>query len=492
MSIDIENRKNIEEDPDIKGQTPNLLKALWTFFSSMKTAITLLLLLATLSILGTVILQNGMTEEYMRIYGQHKYAFFHTLGLTDVYHSGWYKLLLFLVGINLAVCSINRFGITWRQTRQPKVSVPAESISNMQRYEKLSSSYSVKDSADMISASFKSGRYNVSRESDGNDITICASKGSWSLWGPYLTHLSILVIFIGAVFGSMLGFEGYTTITEGKSTSTYALQGSNKIKNLGFRVALKDFNVDFDKNHNPTAYTSDLQVYNGDKLVAQKVINVNHPLTYKGISFHQSSYGMGGLLLKVTDSTGKSEHITFDVETGASPMGNQYQLAGEPFREVKLGEGKVTIFAHDFNPDYSSDHSHFSAGNPAVMIMANDRFPKYKGLDAWSNLGWIEMSKPVKYKGMTIELERTVEYSGLQVSNNPGLYIIYTGFGLLLLGLFMSFYVQRMILRARVSSSAKGSIAMVGASSRAGIDIFESDFNRLHNAFSKQGSKPAN
>ncbi|MHB1189511.1 MAG: cytochrome c biogenesis protein ResB [Armatimonadota bacterium] len=480
MSIDTETRKSIEE------QEPNLLRALWALFSSMKTAITLLLLLAVLSILGTVIQQNGMPEEYLNIYGAQKYAFFHALGLTDVYHSGWYKLLLLLVGVNLAVCSINRFGITRRQARQPKVFVPSDAITKMQRSEKLSSRQSVKDSAEKVAASLRAGRYHVSEERDGDDVAFVASKGAWSLWGPYLTHLSILVIFVGAVYGSLFGFEGYTAITEGQSTSAYAREGSNKMSSLGFRVALNDFRVEYDTDHTPTAYTSDLRIYEGDKLVARKVIDVNHPLTYRGISFHQSDYGMDSLMLKVTDPKGKSEHVTFGIETVAGPMGKQFTLGENPFKEIKIGGRKVTIFAHDFTPDYAEGHEVAGSDlsiNPAVMLMANDRFPEYKGLDAWSNLGWLERSKPVKYKNLTIEIENAVESSGLQVSSNPGLYVIYAGFALLLLGIFLSFYVQRMILRARVSATSKGSVVVIGATCRAGTEAFDNDFRRLRDAF---------
>lgn len=488
MSVNAGAGRGIEEEYSTKEQDPKLLQTLWALFSSMKTAITLLLLLATLSILGTVIQQNGIPEEYLRIYGARKYAFFRALGLTDVYHSTWYRLLLFLVSTNLVVCSINRLGNAWRQAQQPKVSVPKDAILKMQRSEKLSSRQSVKDSVERLVTSLKAGGYRVAEERDSDDVALVASKGNGGLWGPYLTHLSILVIFIGAIYGGLFGFEGYTTITEGQSTSAYMHRGSNSMANLGFRVALRDFRVEYDEHHNPTAYKSDLQVYEGSKLVVQKVIDVNHPLTHRGISFHQSDYGMDSLVLKVTDPAGKSEYVTFAIETGASPMGKEFALAGEPFREIRLGGGKVTIFAHDFIPDYSEEHHAVSSTlpiNPAIMLMANDRFPEYKGLEAWSNLGWLETSKPVEYKDLTIELERAVDYSGLQVSSNPGLYVIYAGFGIMLFGLFLSFYIQRMILRARVSTANKGSVIVVGATCRAGADVFDNDFRRLQETFSQ-------
>ena len=57
-------------------------EALWALFSSMKTAIVLLLCLALASILGTLI------EDKMGI---------------SIYKMGWFYVLLALVGVNLAV-----------------------------------------------------------------------------------------------------------------------------------------------------------------------------------------------------------------------------------------------------------------------------------------------------------------------------------------------------------------------------------------------------
>lgn len=349
----------------------------------------------------------------------------------------------------------------------------------------MSSKGSLDDALAKTTAALRAGAYQVKHERDGNDVAVYAAKGALSLWGPYLTHLSILVIFAGAVVGGILGFNGYTTITEGQSTSVYAREGTNERVNLGFRVALNSFRIDHDKAHNPTGYRSDLKVYDGDNLVAQKEIDVNHPLTYRGISFFQSDYGLTGLVLKVTAPDGKFVEVPFEVDTGVGPQGKEFVVAGEPFKEVSIGGKRFAIFAHNLEPDYlASDQVSLSALpiNPAVNIMANDRFPKYKGLDAWTKLGWLEASKPAMYKGFTISLEHAVNYSGLQVSQNPGLPLIYVGFGLLLLGLFMSFYITRMIIRIRIMPAKNGVDVVIGATSRSESTVFDRDISRLRSA----------
>ena len=89
------------------------------------------------------------------------------------------------------------------------------------------------------------------KQSVGDTVSIYAAKGRVSIWGPYLTHLSILVIFAGAIFGNLVGFEGYMTITEGKRADSYYRKGEKDKTPLGFEVALRNFTIKHDKKHNP-------------------------------------------------------------------------------------------------------------------------------------------------------------------------------------------------------------------------------------------------
>jgi cytochrome c biogenesis protein len=466
-------------------QQANLTKALWSFFSEMKTAIVLLFILALISILGTVIRQNASPEEYTAVYGASKYAIIKLLSLTNVYDAWHYRLVLALVGINLTVCSLNRFNVTWRRTFQPNVRAGADRIEKMQRSETIACSGTITDVTDKISAAMHSGHYQVIKDNGPDDVVLFAAKGRISLWGPYLTHLSLLVIFIGAIFGKSLGFTGYTAIHEGGFTSTYATESTNTEKNLGFKVGLDKFEIGHDNKGNPTAYKSDLQVYEGDVKVAEKVIDVNHPLTYKGVSFFQSDYGMTSIRVKITGSGGQTEDIDFEVETGSGPFGKTFTVSGESFKQVSIGGKLLTVFVHDLVPDYVSGSETGQSDlpiNPAAKIMVNDRLPEYKELDAWSKLGWLEVGKSAQFKDFTVTFDKVVNYTGLQVSRNPGLPVIYLGFGLLLTGIFLSFYVPYRMIRIRISTTGTRLAVIAGASTRDDTSVFDSDFKKIRDA----------
>lgn len=476
------NTDSIQDDSQGHQQT-SLTKALWRCFSEMKTAIVLLLLLALISILGTVIKQNATPQEYLAAYGARNYAIIKYLGLTNVYDSGFYRLVLALVGINLAVCSINRFGVTWRRTFQPKLQADAGLIAKMPRSETLNFAGTLDGVAPKLTAAMRSGSYRVTECRESNDVVVFAAKGRLGLWGPYLTHVSLLVIFLGAILGNILGFNGYTAITEGGYTKTYF--SNQKESNLDFRVALRKFKIGHDVKHNPTAYRSDLAVYEGDKLAAQKVIDVNHPLTYKGVSFYQSDYGLSGLVLKITAPSGETTRMKFDLATENGPYGKTFGVSGQPFKDVRIGGKRLTVFVHNLVADYDGKSEMGASAlpiNPAIKLMINDRLPEYKGLDAWSKLGWLEVGKSAPYKDFTVTLDDVVNYTGLQVARNPGLPIIYLGFGLLLAGVFLSFYVPYRVMRLRISATGQGVTAVVGASSRDDYSVFDADFKRLRDA----------
>ena len=468
-------------------QQVSLIKALWSFFSEMRTAIVLLFVLAVVSILGTVIIQNASSGEYIAMYGKQKYDTIRFFQLTDVYNAWYYKLVLQLVGINLTVCSINRFRMTWRRVFKPNVRLGADQIGKMQRSETINCTGRPDEIADKVSSALHSSHYRITKDNGDEDTAMFAAKGRFGLWGPYMTHLSLLIIFIGAVFGNHMGFKGYTAIHEGGYTSTYANDSNKREENLGFRVGLRKFEIGHDTKGNPTAYRSDLQVFEGDNLVAEKVIDVNHPLTYKGVSFFQYDYGLSGLVVKITELDGQTNYVDFEVETGSGPFGKTYTVAGELFKQVPVGRKTLTIFIHDLVADYSTESDSGQSDlpiNPAIKIMVNYRFPEYKGRDAWSKLGWLEVGKSANFRGVTVTLDDVVDYTTLQVSKNPGLPIVYIGFALLLAGVFLSFYVPYRIIRIRIHHTGSSVTVVTGASSREDKAVFDHDFKRIGDALS--------
>ena len=106
----------MKEPKDIVSQKEKgVVSILFDFFRSLKLTIFLLILLATLSIIGTLIKQNAPSGEYIQRYGVGLFNVLDFFDLFNMYHSGWFSAILMLLVVNLITCSIHRFPAVWNQ-----------------------------------------------------------------------------------------------------------------------------------------------------------------------------------------------------------------------------------------------------------------------------------------------------------------------------------------------------------------------------------------
>jgi cytochrome c biogenesis protein len=464
-----------------------LARELWLTFSSMKTAIVLLLVLAIVSVIGTLIPQGGPPDMYYQKYGQVKGWIITKFCLNNLYDSPAYKILLILIGVNLLVCSINRFGTAWKRTFQPVVDISANQIKSMQKSEEICLQEQIDSLVNRAVTALRTLSYQVLESRSGSDVAIYASKGRLGIWGPYVTHLSILVIFVGAIVGSLLGFSGYTRIAENSLTDSIVFRkgGKEEVRELPFSVRLNSFTIPRGKNGHPLGYKSDISIIENGKVARRKTIDVNHPLSYKGISFFQSSYGPV-LVVKVKDSKGNVASASYFVDMVETSSGVRLYVDSDNefnLKKVELGGRSVALVVRYVTLANLVEDSNLSSvpGGLAASVVANDQPLTLEGMHSWQELGLVKPLKPVKYKDLTVEVE-TLDYTGLQVTRDPGLPIVYLGFALMLGGIFLSFYVPFKVIRMRFSEAEDGKVAVVmGAFSKSVHSAYAEDFERLKN-----------
>jgi cytochrome c biogenesis protein ResB len=123
------------------------------------------------------------------------------------------------------------------------------------------------------------------------------------LRGLLLIHAGCILILAGALWGSVTGLKihnhifgtdkvqtGQMTILEGDAENRIRLEDSDQTKELPFHIKLKDFRIEYYKPESVRDYISDVQVVKDGNVVAEKSIEVNHPLHFGGYHFYQSSY----------------------------------------------------------------------------------------------------------------------------------------------------------------------------------------------------------
>jgi cytochrome c biogenesis protein len=336
--------------------------------SSLRLTIPLLILLAALSVIGTIIPQNATEQQYLQHYSKETYYILKGLGLFNMYHSWWFIGVLILLAINLIACSAKRLPGVWRQVRK--------------------------------------------------------TKSGYTRLGTYLTHLSVLLILVGALIGAVWGFKGYVEIREGKTVQGIVLNNPQEVvRPLGFQVRCDAFRVDFYPDGSPREFLSTLTFIDGNRVVIDHApLRVNHPISYGGLSFYQASYGINALaVLEVRGKGGKGASQTMRLGEG--------DIKSIPGSEAKIGLMQYEEKVHNL-------------GGAILLVL----FTPGSAPEGF----WLSTEQRAEqgstHKGaitFTLKGLEKRNYTGIQVNHDPGLPVVWTGCALLVIGMVVTFTLRK-------------------------------------------------
>lgn len=449
-------------------------QSLYKTLASMKLSVFIFLTLAACSLVGTL-LPQGITEHELHTrYTPGVARVIDYLGLNDLYHTGWFRLLLLLLALNLVVCTIQRLPKTMKQLKQRDEHVTPEKLTKF-AYSRQIDSPLPREEVEPQLAAIVASEFGPVRELEESGAYVgVAEKGRWSRWMVYVVHLSVLLILIGALIGSMLGFKGYMNIVEGGTSQEVRLYRGDASVTLPFKVRCDDFDVSFYDTGAPKEYRSDLTIIDHGKPVLSRPIIVNDPLSYDGVTLYQSSYGA---ILKQAE-----------VELQNKDSGKIYKLT-LPYGETQTIPGtsdKVQIV------DYQQNMSQFG---PAVGIALFREGQKPAGSWILVKMPQFHGNKIENYQVSVLKAEDGY-YTGLQVKKDPGVWIVYAGFIAMLIGIGMTFYTSHRklwIWAGPVKSGKNSTRIMVAGRTNKNPIAFEKDFNqlceRLQNSLKLKSSK---
>jgi cytochrome c biogenesis protein len=406
----------------------SVTQAVWDFFCSLKLSIALLIGLAIVSIIGTVIPQGAPPPEYLQTISETKLKLYQGLGFFDMYHSWWFILLLYLLTVNLIACSIKRLPRVWKIIAEPTL------VLDDGLEKSLSLTYETKISGDLAAEQAKLQAFLRSEFAEpvvteaGGAVHLFAQKNPYCRLGVYVVHLSIVVIFIGALLGSFFGYKGFVNIVEGTSTSTIYTRSEQPIK-LDFAVRCEKFSVTFYDTGAPKEFRSVLTILDNGKPVAgleNRPIVVNDPLTYKGITFYQSSYGPAG--------DGAVYHLTVRPRRG----GTATPIVARQGELVALPDGG-TLKVLEATQEVRSYLPGFSGPAAKVELTKAGKAPE--SFIVFKNYPDVEDQRGgdliFTYGGADEKF-----YTGLQVAKDPGVWVVWSGCTLMVIGIILAFFIS--------------------------------------------------
>lgn len=487
----------------------------WKFFSSVKLAVVLLIILAIISVVGTVIQQNEAPEKYLQEYSQSMVSLFETIGLFDMYHTWWFVLLLFLLTANLTVCTLERFPHALRIMTAPLKPIDEDSLKAVSFKKEIIFKNGADKAEERAAQVLKTHRYRFISSQDGGMAHLMTQKGVYSRLGVYITHTSIILIFVGALIGSFFGFKAFLNLPEGqaskvvylrnepmwdKITAALGIAASPVIPNpeggvpampLGYYVRCDSFDVDYyisplgEPTGMPSEFHSTLSVFNLEgQPILTKRIRVNDPLTHHGVTFYQSSYGTmpegrGKVALKIRPKNGsESEEKVEFVEPGDSvyvpSIDRTIKVLGfAPYGVRNQTTGQV-MFYQSRNDEYI---------NPTVELeVYQGKKPVYKTTVMKTDSGqpYLPEGYSIAYGGYF-----GMRYTGLQVTKDPGVWVVYTGFILLCIGPLIAFFGSHKKLWVRIQDRKGQTVVLVAGYANRNRLGFEREFNLIVDEISK-------
>ena len=464
----------------------SIVDKIWDIFSSIKLAVVVFLMISVTSIVGTIIEQQAEPEQNIKLlaklFGLHfapaAFRILDTLGFTDMFRSWWFMAFLAIFAANLIVCSIDRLPKIWKVVREPVKPVTPERLKALSIKREIILKEKVDKASEHAGAVLKKYGFTAALRKEEHGVQLYAEKGRYTRLGLYVTHLSVLLILSGALIGMLFGFNASLNLPEGTSSVMAYKSGGLQIP-LGFEIRCDNFNVSFyDNSDTPKSYKSVLTILENGREVKKKMIDVNNPLHYKGITFYQASYGFipnrdSIFQFTVTSNNGTKEDVNVKF--------------GEPFT---LPGGSVTGKVVDFSPAIALDES----GKPytyAKMMNNPAAFVEFSENGAIKYRQWILLRLPQTWKVADgiVEFKHLwgAQYTGLQVREDPGVWVVYLGCMIMALGLYTSFFTGHSRVWIWVQDEKGGAKVVIAASVNKNKISFEQKIDRITEGLKAKG-----
>jgi len=402
---------------------------LWRWLTSVRLAIGLILALTVISVVGTLIPQNAQPLSYIDKFGAQGYQWIQFLQLDRLFQSWYFLAFLFALLVNTLCCTIKRSRVSYRLLARPMPDRSALEIARMDQH--LSVSLGAPPTSDVlkrVKGFLEHFHYHVVQ----SDARLKAHKRRFGRLGVDVLHISLVVVLAGAAAGSFTSFEGFQAAHQGETFEVPQGGFSVRVDNL--------WSESYANQSRVKDWFTTLTVLDDGREALTRTIQVNQPLTYKGVSLYQASFGSdwwdrGKYTVQVIRNEDGKDLGTYEVDSNASVY--------VPLAQFELSY--VTFFS-DFAVDENlqSYNRSKALNNPALYLRLQgaDGTDKYVWAFAQNEMRTLYQTHLATAQAYQFNLVGMAadQFTGLQIARNPALPVIYAGFLLMGVGLFLNFY----------------------------------------------------
>lgn len=412
---------------------------IFRLLADLRFAIFILLLISFCSIAGTIIEQDQSIETYKinypltnPVFGFLTWDRILQFGLDHVYKTWWFFILILLFGISLISCTF------LQQLPSLKIARRCQFFRTTGQFYRLKFSTILNNfSFNKILLRIKDNKYSIFQQ---KNIIYCY-KGLIGRIAPIIVHLSMILVLLGTIIGSLFGFKAQEIVPK---TETFHIQ--NILNNGQLTVVPKtsarinDFWITYTKNKTISQFYSDISILdNQGNEKNRKTISVNYPLISDNVYYYQTDWNLIGLRFQNL----KNEIIEY------------------PLLNVFSNQSKVWL-------TWISNNSSLNEGIIAII----DNLEGYSSIynENGQFLGNIELNETINFK-FPLTLLEIISSTGLQIKTDPGIPVIYLGFFFLMVSTLISYitYSQIWIIQ-------KNQQIFIGGTTNRAIFEFELEF----------------
>ena len=409
------------------------------YLADLRFAISILLIISFCSIIGTVIEQDQSIEIYKlnypitnKLFGFLSWETIIQLGFDHVYKTWWFLGLILIFGISLLTCTF------LQQFPSIKIARRCQFVRTVEPFTRLKiSTVLTKQAFTKIISNIKVGNYSLFQQ---KNLLYCY-KGLTGRIAPIIVHLSMILILLGTVVGSLGGFKAQEIVPK---TENFHIQNIfnngqlTKVPNISGRI--NDFWITYTNQKTISQFYSDISILdiNGNEIKRQTSF-VNSPAIYNNLYFYQTDWNLIGLRIK---------------------YGND-QIVEYPLVNTINNKSKVWL-------TWISNTQDLTNGIIAIIDNLQGYCSIYDSQGKF--LGNLELNENLN-KEFAIQLVDILSSTGLQIKTDPGIPIIYTGFFFLMISTLISYFTYSQIWMYQKNSQ----IFIGGNTTRATFE-FELEF----------------
>lgn len=411
--------------------------------SNLTFAITILLLIASSSIIGTIIEQDQNLEFYQKMYSNSNNAFgfpnwkiIKYLQLDHLYTNWWFLSLITIFISSLIICTFSTQLPILRSARKWKFYCKKQQILNSEK-----TAFVTSPSPSTIIYTLNHQKYLVFQQNN----KIYAYKGLIGRLSPIFVHLSIILLLAGALLSLFGEFVIQEIIPNGETFHIQNIIKSGRLSYIkqDYSIRVNNFFIKYNQDNSIQQFLSQISIITDSGTEVKKgIIQVNSPMYFRNITIYQNDWDIIALRLKLNDKT----------------------IMQIPCKSLIQNKNKIwvsTIKISDQNIIY--------------IIIPNLQGQLYFYNTHGNLITKTNINKTVTFKRFKITIKDIISRTGLQIKADPGITIVYLSFMLLILSIITSYtsYSQLWIIHHTYTQF------QLGGNTNRGYLTFEEDLEEI-------------